>query len=474
VERGVSGYQPASAQSAESGERRAESGERRAESGERRLMPPTHMHLCNVKLSCVTYQIYHRQPEFLLLQEEEEEGEEEMAPTESGVYALRFARSWNANVFVIGLGGIPLFLALLIENKTALDVLGSISVQSSWSSIVILALMSPLIIDRILDSGLRCFSHANAVTEVQRHRDEDAQLFTSEMSIVMAGLTTASVLYLSEASLSTYLAGRAFRCTLVIGAIAVSISRIDPKFWWSRWAETLVLLSFVASQVFRVYYDTLRSIGDSRSYILRYLWIITAVIAIVSFYVAGIIWLYRRVIRSHCWNSDRITDESAAEMSSRSQSNLNIFSRISRRSVSSDGSSRRRASSIGISVGPAIPSAVSVRSVGSSSMRRKLKTRSAFQSIESQLDRDVSKMMNNNGQYYGNWFVVLSLICITVILISSVNEYNTQGYNFAAFAVTDCSYIFLELVLLLLPMRRTKSDVISGLVRIEVFCIFVN
>lgn len=335
---------------------------------------------------------------------------------------------------ILGLSGIPIFSSFLLKNNLQLGYTESEWLQSCWSSIVVLALLIPISIDWLFDSYRKVLDYHSS-SDARSDQVPEGLLGLAEMFVVIAGLFVPSASYLTEGYETTNIPARSFRWTLVVGILATAISRIDSHFW-PQWMEFVVLFLFVSSQIFRVYCAVFTSTGDDdHAQFFFIIWAVAAILAAISFYSMFFVWIYYRIICPYL-SSSRVDDEFASlAAASEKLRKKNDSRRVSRHETMR-------------------PSAVP-------------KTRSFWDGYST---RPTSGAIFGNGQNgvcidcHRKLFVLLSLLCITVIFILSFDEYRSREYNAEASIVTDCAYILVELCLLVISMRKSKWDVKFGLV----------
>lgn len=332
---------------------------------------------------------------------------------------------------LLGLSAIPIFSTIIIRNNNSGMALSE-SIQPDWSSIAMLALLSPLGIDLLLDVS-RILSSLNLLSFFNTENIEGGRqsfLMIGEMLFVITGMLTSSLLHIMDHSLITYESARVLRCTYVVGATALSFSRVD-KLFWPRWIETVVTVSFIASQIFRAYYDAFRSISNPHAQSMLILWITAGSIAAILFYAMGTIWMYKSYIHPYFLRNriDVAVDDNEL-MNTASEHGDQVSAR------SQEGVRPKR-----------LPAFLAAK------VSRRILN---FRTCE-----------NDGNPPHGSQeklFIAVAILCTTIIFLSSLYEFQSKSYDLAAFIVTDISYILLELSLLLLPMRKAKSDVIHGTV----------
>jgi hypothetical protein len=315
-----------------------------------------------------------------------------------------------------------------------------LTLSSSWASVATLSLLVPLVADWLIDFKLKGLSASS--TSGQSRREFGGFLNVCEMLLVIGGLATPSLLTIADPyAVDKNICARVFRCVLVVGTICASFSRIDSHFW-PRWVVIGAMLLFVLSQVFQAFHEAFRSSGDSRAFAFYVLWMATASVAIVVFYTLCSIWGYFKVI-GPLLSRNRVGDETIERgMTLGSKSKLVLSS----------------------SKSPQPPRQPATRS-------RKKRLRSArgdisdapYASSVADSEDGIKNEDDLDGLYW-QMFVSLGIACLTIIFIASLNEYQDDDHNMVASTLTDCAYILVEVLLLVLTMRKAKSEVVSGLV----------
>lgn len=346
------------------------------------------------------------------------------------------------SILLIAAGGFPIFFSLMIKDYDDVKYFKLPYQGFTWSSIAMLTLLVPIGLDRAFDLARRL-----ETADASRSEGMEIQLTDFEFLFVCVGCASISMLYLVGTSLQTYLASRSFCYVLVVGAIMLSISRVEADFW-SRWQKTLALLCVVASQIFRVYYDLFRSEGETHMVLtLRFLWMLSSILVIAVFNGSGAMWIYKTFVRSCTLNKFRIVNKSTAATS---KGKSNLFMQSFRRPF------RKHVTPVAdLKNGGEHNSAFHVfRSISS---RKKI--------FESKLDKEIPLHFPSEDDHYRQTFVLLGLICSSIAILSSVTELTIDGYNSAAFIVSNSSYTILLLMHLLVPMRNAKFAVVLGQVR---------
>jgi hypothetical protein len=303
------------------------------------------------------------------------------------------------------------------------------SLRVVWSSVATLALLVPLGTDLFFDlmENISSIFPLSDVEQLRFRKDKDF-LYTSEAALILIGLALPPIVTLAGASSDNEYhhpefnsCARVCRLLLVLGAFGCTLSRIDNKTW-SPVLFTFTLISFVASQVLKAFILACVASGNPAANALYILHMVTAVVAIVLFYSVCAYWLYRNVLPRALW-LHRIQDDATATQSQRESAH-----RESKHE--SVGSSRSN-----VSVGFSVKSGESTLHGGE----------------------------NVPAVSYDQLFVSLVIICITIVFLISLAEKNNQSDAIGS-SITDVAYIVVEILLLVLTMRKAKSEAILGVV----------
>jgi hypothetical protein len=334
----------------------------------------------------------------------------------SMVYLVRFGREYLPSIkyFVLIGGAFFSFFPMILDindrgvlNSAPSELPIIETLQLYWSSIANLAVLSPLAIEWLIECTL-------SVLNASRRRNTDAEfLCSSEMLIIIIGLLIFPLVELVTLSAGTNsvlsTCCEASRSILVVGALGSSFSRVDAELWPGP-LMTLALVFFVISEVIKVAQvattapsATVTQLSSAR--------VATLCVAVALFSIMCVRWLYFTLHQ------------------------LVTASPISRRSAA------------------VMPTS------GSGKGSVKLIFRSSTKTLSG---GNVSSSM---AVHYHTVFVGLVIVCIAIILLAHLCIGYTSGSKAASLTqLVNTTYIVVQLLLLILTIRKTKLEAAEGLV----------
>ena len=370
---------------------------------------------------------------------------------------------------VLIVGGIIIFVPAMLPNVFHISENVHISIGNSSAaptllsystSIVNLALVTPLAIDWLMDI-LEFVSHIFFPfkdSELTNH--SDSFLTLTEMFLVMVGLMVSPVLtiagysanngfpavFVTDDSLMILVSicGLVCRTVFVVGTISAALSRMDATFW-PKWIANLLLLLFVTSQILETFYVRSLLLGDpgAATDTISTLSTISGIIVVIGFYIICLLWLYYRILKPY-FRKRRVEVE---------YKNTAVGHRHHHRRMS---------------MSPSVHHHHPVRQSNSTGIQ----PRSGNQLIKSggnvfmrEVESDNKYSTNNTSlDQYQQLYVSLMVGCITIIAVAWFTYHGVLNHDSVALSLVDGVYILIELLLIVLTMRRRKFQVTSGVV----------
>jgi hypothetical protein len=345
-------------------------------------------------------------------------------------------------------GGILCFLPVFtgVESnleKTPLSDVLHIGDVTSESAAITLALAVPTAIDRCIDICLQVARRIEGKGDLENVENNANFLGDLDLTVALIGFSIAPAIQLQARSPHapdniTLRAICAARCRglLVLGMLMISMSR-KCKSFWPNFPVVFALIIYTASQIVSVYGENMSAGNKAGAAAATTFRTISLYIAFIMFYCVCLVWVFCEWIRPI--NAQR-AGQRVSKTTEHSSDPSGASLKKSRRGIQGAGSQSP--------VPPPRPQAFAANRVDS---------------ITSRAAGGIA-IAHDENDFFHLVYVVVILVCMTALAATPASYSHAYQYSAVNLLANDIPYIILELVILLLNLRKSKSEVIRGLV----------